>query len=125
MNGVPSTVLGAWRGKGIHMSEQSQGPGWWLASDGRWYPPETAQMVSDEPAKSKRNKWAVAGWVLGGILVVSAILNAIDGKERVELMDGISFVCEDGELVGDWRGVSRQEAARLVPLARTECADRG
>ena len=22
------------------MSEQSQGPGWWQASDGRWYPPE-------------------------------------------------------------------------------------
>lgn len=24
------------------MSEQSQGPGWWQASDGRWYPPEQA-----------------------------------------------------------------------------------
>jgi hypothetical protein len=23
------------------MSETSRGPGWWLASDGRWYPPET------------------------------------------------------------------------------------
>jgi hypothetical protein len=23
------------------MSEQSMGPGWWLASDGRWYPPES------------------------------------------------------------------------------------
>jgi hypothetical protein len=22
------------------MSESAQGPGWWLASDGRWYPPE-------------------------------------------------------------------------------------
>lgn len=22
------------------MSDTSQGPGWWLASDGRWYPPE-------------------------------------------------------------------------------------
>lgn len=22
------------------MSEQAQGPGWWIASDGRWYPPE-------------------------------------------------------------------------------------
>lgn len=22
------------------MSDASQGPGWWLASDGRWYPPE-------------------------------------------------------------------------------------
>jgi hypothetical protein len=24
------------------MSDQSQGPGWWIASDGRWYPPEQA-----------------------------------------------------------------------------------
>ncbi len=24
------------------MSDQQQGPGWWLASDGRWYPPEQA-----------------------------------------------------------------------------------
>ena len=24
------------------MSEVSQGPGWWLASDGKWYPPEQA-----------------------------------------------------------------------------------
>ncbi|MEZ5180518.1 MAG: DUF4190 domain-containing protein [Acidimicrobiales bacterium] len=24
------------------MSEQSMGPGWWQASDGRWYPPESA-----------------------------------------------------------------------------------
>lgn len=24
------------------MSDTSQGPGWWLASDGRWYPPELA-----------------------------------------------------------------------------------
>ena len=23
------------------MSETSQGPGWWVATDGRWYPPET------------------------------------------------------------------------------------
>ena len=24
------------------MSQQPQGPGWWQASDGRWYPPELA-----------------------------------------------------------------------------------
>src|SRR5579875_3415767 len=23
------------------MSDRPQGPGWWLASDGRWYPPES------------------------------------------------------------------------------------
>ena len=24
------------------MSDTSQGPGWWQASDGKWYPPEQA-----------------------------------------------------------------------------------
>ena len=40
------------------MSDTSQGPGWWLASDGRWYPPEawtgppaqTVQAPSQLPA---------------------------------------------------------------------------
>jgi len=27
------------------MADQSQGPGWWLASDGRWYPPDQAPPV--------------------------------------------------------------------------------
>jgi TM2 domain-containing membrane protein YozV len=26
----------------MHMSDTSQGEGWWLASDGKWYPPATA-----------------------------------------------------------------------------------
>jgi hypothetical protein len=26
----------------MDMSDTSQGPGWWLASDGKWYPPEAA-----------------------------------------------------------------------------------
>ena len=27
---------------GTSMSDTSQGPGWWLASDGKWYPPQSA-----------------------------------------------------------------------------------
>ena len=30
------------------MSEQSQGPGWWQASDGKWYPPEQAPAQPPE-----------------------------------------------------------------------------
>lgn len=33
------------------MSEQSQGPGWWQASDGRWYPPELAPPGYVEPTE--------------------------------------------------------------------------
>ncbi len=31
------------------MSDGSPGPGWWLASDGRWYPPETHPDVTPPP----------------------------------------------------------------------------
>lgn len=33
-------ALDARNGHGHGMSDTSQGPGWWLASDGKWYPPE-------------------------------------------------------------------------------------
>ncbi len=31
------------------MSEASQGPGWWMASDGRWYPPEQQPAIPVPP----------------------------------------------------------------------------
>ena len=31
------------------MSEHAQGPGWWKASDGRWYPPELADPPPTNP----------------------------------------------------------------------------
>ncbi len=35
------------------MSDTSQGPGWWLASDGKWYPPEAASPPPpQQPAPS-------------------------------------------------------------------------
>ena len=32
------------------MSDVSQGPGWWLASDGRWYPPQSVPANAPPPA---------------------------------------------------------------------------
>ena len=31
------------------MSDSSQGPGWWQASDGKWYPPEQAPGAAPMP----------------------------------------------------------------------------
>lgn len=31
------------------MSDTSQGEGWWLASDGKWYPPQAASVVAPPP----------------------------------------------------------------------------
>jgi hypothetical protein len=38
------------------VSATSQGPGWWLASDGRWYPPETHPLY--QPAPPSAIDWA-------------------------------------------------------------------
>lgn len=32
------------------MSDTSQGPGWWQASDGKWYPPEQAPGAAPQPS---------------------------------------------------------------------------
>jgi hypothetical protein len=42
------------------MSDTSMGPGWWLASDGRWYPPHQAPGAP-APAFPAPTQWASAG----------------------------------------------------------------
>jgi hypothetical protein len=34
------------------MSDTSQGEGWWLASDGKWYPPQSATYVAPPPPQT-------------------------------------------------------------------------
>jgi hypothetical protein len=36
------------------MSQFSQGPGWWLASDGKWYPPEAAASQPSQPPQQSQ-----------------------------------------------------------------------
>lgn len=42
------------------MSDQSQGPGWWRATDGRWYPPETHPYYGSQPPPEQRDGWWLA-----------------------------------------------------------------
>src|SRR6187401_747773 len=70
------------------MSDQSQGPGWWLASDGKWYPPESAQVSAPpapelpygaEPASGRPGLPARAwrryrGWPLWGQIAAGVVL---------------------------------------------------
>lgn len=42
------------------MSDVSQGPGWWLASDGTWYPPHTAPQTTLPPNASAEAPYAAA-----------------------------------------------------------------
>jgi hypothetical protein len=43
------------------MSDRSQGEGWWVASDGKWYPPQPPVA----PVAQTTNALAVASMVLG------------------------------------------------------------
>lgn len=70
------------------MSDQAQGPGWWLASDGKWYPPQPDQYAGprfafkvlelresvflgkNSGAELERvlNDWGALGWELRSIV---------------------------------------------------------
>ena len=49
-------------GNGEDMSETSQGHGWWLASDGKWYPPEA---WTGPPPQTGQGAYAGAGYGVG------------------------------------------------------------
>jgi hypothetical protein len=52
------------------MSDVSQGPGWWLASDGKWYPPQTFPGPAWQPRSAPQSLvWVAAG---GIVLVIAA-----------------------------------------------------
>jgi hypothetical protein len=85
------------------MSDTSQGPGWWLASDNKWYPPQPVQAPPPPPQvplpqppgqfppqqyayipKKKRKAWP---WVLGSIgavfiLIIVLIVVAVGGAVK-------------------------------------------
>jgi hypothetical protein len=85
--GAPTTTdeieaLRIWAGSGqpLHaiadsggrMSDKSEGPGWWLASDGRWYPPQPHIA----PVTPTTNGLAIASLVVGyvGIALTTLVV---------------------------------------------------
>ena len=55
--------------EGIGMSEQSGGPGWWVASDGKWYAPEHAPAAVQPASGGGRSLKVIAGVVVVALLV--------------------------------------------------------
>jgi hypothetical protein len=70
------------------VSDVSQGPGWWQASDGKWYPPQPAatpppvapppgpQWGGPPPAK-KSNKGCLIALAVAGVIVVLGIVAVV------------------------------------------------
>ncbi|HMS12005.1 MAG TPA: PASTA domain-containing protein [Microthrixaceae bacterium] len=88
------------------MSDSSGGDGWWIASDGKWYPPESRPTTppppppasgtaptapppytwapgpsSAPPGKPKRSTFKIVGGVVLALLVLGAIGAAMDDKK--------------------------------------------
>lgn len=87
------------------MSDSSGGDGWWIASDGKWYPPESRPTAPPPPpstgssptvpppytwapgsastpaSKPKRSTLKIVGGVLLALLVLGAIGAAMDDKK--------------------------------------------
>lgn len=106
---------------GTGMSDTSGGPGWWLASDGKWYPPESKPSTPPPPPASHRRKqvprkrrWAVvvalgaAAAIVAIVLVVTGGSSQITSKGALELDDfngnclldsGFSDITEGAQVV--------------------------
>jgi len=65
------------------MSDVTQGPGWWQASDGKWYPPSTAPTpgpaVMAYRAPPRTSSMAIASLILGISSLVTCALTGIPG----------------------------------------------
>lgn len=60
------------------MSDSPQGPGWWQASDGRWYPPQPASYAPVPPQPPpKSNKGCLTVLAIVGVLVVLSVIAVV------------------------------------------------
>ena len=92
---------------GENMSDASQGPGWWQATDGKWYPPAPpappqppvygAPQQAYAPVGPKNDGMSIAGLVCGisglatlllcGIGLIPAILGVVFGVIGMKKVD--------------------------------------
>lgn len=86
--------------QGAAVSETSQGEGWWLASDGKWYPPEAASG-NPEIAPPRKRPWWKRWWVIviAALLVLGVVATAASGPdEQSDLAGSASTTTEPTEV---------------------------
>jgi hypothetical protein len=72
-----------------HGADSKQGPGWWLASDGKWYPPES-RSASPPRAPGTVSKGLTG--TLRGFLIAGGVLGAIGGVVTINHANTFSRV---------------------------------
>ncbi len=116
------------------MSDQAQGPGWWQASDGKWYPPEQApqQPAFGQPPMGQpvvyapQTKSGMHGCLIAFIVVASlgtllSIIIAIVAAVTVD--DAVDDVVEEAEERADdlAEGRTAGEEDEIDDVELTDC----
>lgn len=110
------------------MSETPQAPDWWLASDGRWYPPESPPgppPAPQDPKAAIRNQGVNAigslGFGMGGLgdAIVEGVAHAGSAGASVGI-GACSFVAAAGiaiqvfPYIRAWLGSSTWRGGRVI-----------
>ncbi len=89
------------------MSDQQQGPGWWLASDGKWYPPDQAPVVPPPqtwgPPPGPPPRQGMSSGTKAGIIAASVIGAFVVLIAAVTLLgeESTSRFSSTGSAIGD------------------------
>lgn len=92
----------------------SPGPGWWLASDGRWYPPQSATSPAPpmQPAPpSKSGKGCLIALAVGGVIML--LLAGLFFFLVWKVVDTVDDVA-DGITVGDVKCPTADDVSDII-----------
>lgn len=100
---------------------QPSEPGWWFASDGRWYPPEAQPRLPSHPPR--RRAWVVVALVGGGLaLVLTAIaIVVVLGRTDNSQLPKLRRVSERLAVPATWTLVRRGEEPGSSRLCIISC----
>jgi hypothetical protein len=82
------------------MSDTQQGPDWWLASDGKWYPPQDATPTPTPPAPGSTDAAPVAGAPVDGGYAQPMAAPTTNSNATLSLILGIVSIFFCGLLTG-------------------------
>lgn len=87
------------------MSSYGEGPGWWQASDGKWYPPQAAPAYQTYPgpppvAPRNNNGCLIAGAVVAAVMILGGVACvALVGEAAEDVSESIDEDQEQRERV--------------------------
>ena len=115
------------------MSDTQQGPGWWRAGDGKWYPPNAGQvppvsrpMPDPQQQGGRSNSTLLAivggiGAVLIGLVVLGVLASAGDGDDDPTAADSVDEREADEPATAPLSALSDEEREERADVELTDC----